>query len=205
MKNLTKTLSIAIVFFAIACQKEETYTPVTPSVTPPKDTTKTIVVSVPTPAPSTTVLYSDWLSPNTSPTNGGNTGNGNNGGTVTGTGSGSSIKTVQTFDVNAPAITQEILDKGVVLAYCRLNGDDKTRALATTTTISGFLSIWDFALSKGKIQFIQSTANPFGIPAISSSHKFRYVIIPPTKHVRLSKPWNKMSYEEVCSILDIPL
>lgn len=220
MKNLSKTVCALSLLMTIACTEEPTLGPTsttntstttnnnvgsTDTLVIPGSVDTTVVIST-TEQEGTDVLYSDWLTPGivSNPTSGTSTGNGS--GTSVPNGNAPATPTnIRYFNVLAPAITQEILDKGVVLAYCRLaNDENKTRSLATTTMISGFISIWDFSMTVGKIQFIQSSANPFGIPAISSSNKFRYVIIPPTKHVRLSKPLKDLSYAEICARYNIP-
>lgn len=178
-----------------ACSKEKENLPLP---TPPRAKDSTLLTN----KDNASVFYSDWLSPES-----GAGSEGNNSGTHSGnTGSGSpgKLSTYQMFTVNAPAITQDILDKGVVMAYCRLENDNGfTRVLPTSVIISGFISNWDFVLSQGKIQFIQTTTNPAGIAPISGKNKFRYIIIPPTQHLRLSKPLSKMSYSEICSLLNI--
>ncbi len=199
MKNLINLFATALLLTTVACKKESTI------FIPQKEYVRDTIVKIDSVVlQGTDVIYSDWLSPQAE-TTGNNGGGGGNSGGVNGTGTPATPTNVRYFTVNAPKITQEILDKGVVMAYCRLDNDNnQTRALATTTVVNGFLSIWDFSLSKGKIQFIQTSGNPAGIPAISSKHKFRYVIIPSVRHVRLSKPLAQMTYDEICEKYGIP-
>ncbi len=201
MKNLTTTFYALVILLAVACKKDAT-----PG---PSGATGSNGTTGPNGAPGipgvngtngTTVLYSDWISPDkpTGPTNPPGTGQGS------GSGNGSAV-TQQSFSIPSAAITQDMIDKGVILAYCRLIDDNnKTRSLPTATLIAGYVSNWGFNVSPGKIEFTQLSQNPAGIPPISSSNLFRYVIIPPTKHVRLSKPLKDMTYEEICDMFNIP-
>ncbi|HQV77359.1 MAG TPA: hypothetical protein PLJ42_03230 [Chitinophagales bacterium] len=197
MKNLTLILVAVVMMMMASCKKEDAI--IVRQIETIRDTIikkDSVIVN------GADVVYSDWLSPKAETPGGGIGG----GGTTGGSGGGSSTPTgIRTFTVSAPKISQEILDKGVVLAYCRLYNDNNlTRKLATTTIEDGYLCVWDYALSKGSVQFIQTSGNPKGIPAISSNHKFRYVIIPSVRHVRLSKPITQMSYDEVCTLFNIP-
>ncbi|MCC6516511.1 MAG: hypothetical protein IT275_09160 [Chitinophagales bacterium] len=198
MKNQITIALASIFFLAVSCKEEEIHPPIT-KVVNIRDTVKiafdTVFLN-----DSSVVLYSDWLSP----TSTSGTGTGTGSGPGTGTGTPSTPSMVRSCTFNAPYITQKIIDKGVILAYCKLDGDAMTRALATTTMVNGFISIWDYAVSVGKIQFIQTTGNPAGIPAISSKHQFRYVVIPPSRNIRLSKPYSLMSYDEICQLFNIP-
>jgi hypothetical protein len=38
----------------------------------------------------------------------------------------------------------------------------------------------------------------------SNKNKLRYVVISATKQIRLSKPLKDMSYDEICTMFDIP-
>ena len=199
MKTTTLFATLGVIISLTSCKKEEVNLPPITHVST-HDTTTTIVPTI----PSTTVFYSDWESPAEVVLNNGGGQTGNGSGQTGNTGPGKPAA-VQYFTIKAPAVTQDILDKGVVLAFCRLENDNNnTRSLPTTTMINNFISIWDFTLKVGSIQIMQTTGKPYGIPPISKNNKFRYVIIPPTKHVRLSKPLNAMSYDEICTMYDIP-
>ncbi len=207
MKNLSKTLCAVTLIIAVACTKEGTPGPKgTPGTVGPRDTSTIIVVTPPPPTTTTpTVLYSDWMSPAAALPGNPSSGTGTAGNGSTGNGTTSSINHFMYFNVTAPAITQSILDNGVILAYCKLaNDNNNTRALTTTTFSSGFIQIWDFVLSVGKVQFTQYSSNPLGITSMDRNNKFRYVIIPSTKHVRTSKPYNQMTYDEICELFSIP-
>ena len=199
MKTINIIAIVGIVISLSSCKKEKENLPDIKH--PSTHDTTTLIVPIP---PTTSVYYSDWLTPDASSTGPLLPGGGGGSGQTGNTGPGKPAM-VQYFHVIAAGVTQEVLDKGVVLAFCRLENDNNnTRSLPTTTMINNFISIWDFTLKVGSIQIMQTTGNPYGIPPISKNNKFRYVIIPPTKHVRLSKPLNAMSYDEICTMYDIP-
>jgi len=103
------------------------------------------------------------------------------------------------FNKSVPQITQSILDSSVVLTYAKLTSDGSNiRQLPANTTFSGVV-LWNFILTVGNIQF---TTNFTITPA--ASNEFRYVIIPATTHLRLSKPLTQMSYDEICTMFNIP-
>ncbi|MCB9033782.1 MAG: hypothetical protein H6553_08090 [Chitinophagales bacterium] len=122
------------------------------------------------------VMYSDWF--------------------ASGTWSGSSGNYY--FNKSASAVTQDILDQGVVLAFAKLSSDGSNiRPLPANA--SGY--IWNYVLTVGNIQF--TTDFSFGTPP-SVNNQFRYVIIPSTTHLRLSKPLTEYSYHEICTMYNIP-
>ncbi len=93
-------------------------------------------------------------------------------------------------------ITQATLDSSLVLAYAKLTSDGtNVRPLPANT--SGVL--WNYILTVGNIQY---TSTLSGTPA--TSNKFRYIIVPASKHLRLAKPYSKMTYEEICTTFNIP-
>ncbi len=219
MKNLTKTICVITILLVIACKKEETPVPIgnnglngtngTTTVVNTTTGTAGEIVKIDTikKTDSMKVYYSDWFTPGTWSSSTTTTGNG----TTSGNGSGTttipstSLNQSNSFNKSAPAITNEILDKGVVLAYCRLTSDgSNTRPLPANTTISGVLNLWNYILSLGNIQFTQYSMSPIALYGIDNSNKFRYVVIPSNTHLRLKKPLNEMSYDEVCEMYNIP-
>ena len=120
------------------------------------------------------VQYSDWIT------------------SSTWTGSSGSY----VFDVTDTKITQPILDQGVVLAFAKLVADGANiRPLPTTISSVS----WTFIVTLGAIHFTSSLSTT---PA--STNQFRYIIIPTTTHLRLKKPLNQMTYDEVCELYNIP-
>ncbi|HNE50768.1 MAG: hypothetical protein U0T31_10630 [Chitinophagales bacterium] len=199
MKTINIIAIVGIVISLSSCKKEKENLPDIKH--PSTHDTTTLIVPIP---PTTSVYYSDWLTPDASSTGPLLPGGGGGSGQTGNTGPGKPAM-VQYFHVIAAGVTQEVLDKGVVLAFCKLENDNNlTRSLPTTTMINNFISIWDFVLEKGKVHFMQTTGNPMGVLPISNKNKFRYVIISATKHVRLSKPLKEMSYDEVCEMFGIP-
>ncbi len=205
MKNLFKTLCVLAMVVVIACKKQDIPAPIITGTNGTNDTT-TIIVNNSTDTikiqDSLKVFYSDWFTPETwIPTQTSGNGNPTSGnGTSTGTQNQSFF-----FNVHAPLITQTILDKGAVLAYCRLASDGaNTRPLPANNTISGVLNIWNYVLSLGNIQFTRYSMNPVSSGGIGHSNYFRYVVIPSNTHLRLQKPLKEMSYEEVCEMFSIP-
>ncbi len=124
------------------------------------------------------------------------------------------------FDYNkaASAITQEILDKGTVLVYGKLNGynatlwpTDQTAVLpihvyymsGTSTNIDTWSA--DATLGNIKINLVSSTNAYSNDGAINHSHSFRYVIIPGSVRVAVTNgPLSSLSYSELCNALNIP-
>jgi hypothetical protein len=128
------------------------------------------------------------------------------------------------YDKTANDITAQILDSATIITYGKLNGyvssiwpTNQSAALpiAITYEISSTVTnidTWSALISPGKLRIqLQSSTNAYG--SISNAHQFRYVIIPGT--VLASRPaygatsatsvdYTKLTYEEVCSLFDIP-
>jgi hypothetical protein len=132
-----------------------------------------------------TVYYSEWFSP---PDWSGNSGD-------------------WYFDANAPDLTENIVEKGVVLAYVWLDGDlyDATSVRPLPDYAIG--ANWSFLIHQyGSIEF---TSDMNSKPL--TNHKFRFIAIPGTipalKSASLKKyspeELKSMSYKEVCKILNI--
>lgn len=112
------------------------------------------------------------------------------------------------YSINtAPAITKDIIDNGVVLAYCMLVGDDDiVRPLPAYTNAN--TGIWDYDIPEiGKIRFTSTIT--IGIP--SSSNLFRYVVIKGTSKLAATgfggksmEEISEMPYSDVCKVLGIP-
>jgi hypothetical protein len=217
MKTLTKTLCGMAILLAFACKKEDNLGPKgigslgTPGTGTPGAAINAGIngndgTDGTDGSDGTAVYYSDWYSPGhvASPP----AGNGGSPGNPVPNGNPSlpaAFAQSHSFTVTAPRVTQDILDKGVVLAYCRLHNEGTyTRPLATTVLVNNYLHIFNYGLSPGKVHFTQFVDDPMGIPSMDSRNKFRYVVIPPTKSLRLSKPLKDMTYEEVCDLFGIP-
>ncbi len=155
------------------------------------------------------VIYSDWFTPGsgwTSNSSGNTNGQNTNGPITNGSGGGTTSGNLSQFfyfNKAAPQISQAILDKGVVLAYVRFPNDPATRPLPANTVNSGVACLWNFTLNVNYIQFSMFAFSPIVSPGFDPQAKFRYVIIPPSGHLRMAKSIKDMSYEEVCSLYHI--
>ena len=126
------------------------------------------------------VMYSDWFSSNW----------------VAGSGGSETYK----FDTAIAHITQDVLDKGVILAYTKLTSDGtNVRPLPATTSNGSTTVLWNYVLTVGHIKF---TTNFSMKPR--NENQFRYIIIPASTHLRLAKPLKDMTYNEVCELYNIP-
>lgn len=143
------------------------------------------------------VQYSDWFQPSSYAVD-----------TVVG-------RATFTHDEAATAITQDILDTGVVLVFGKLEGytssiwpDGQVGLLPITVQWSGGVEqsdVWSANLSVGNVQ-IQFVNNTNFYTDISTAHQFRYVIIPGGTVASTVSPsdFTSLSYEEVAEELDIP-
>ncbi|MCO5236078.1 MAG: hypothetical protein M9933_07380 [Chitinophagaceae bacterium] len=119
----------------------------------------------------------------------------------------------------APGITQDILDKGTVLVYGKLNGYTSSLWLADQTAqlpIQVYYKIgsttnidtWSAFPSVGnlRINLVSSTNAYVNDQAITHNHAFRYVIIPEGTKLGLVNGGSvsKMGYAELCNTLHIP-
>lgn len=133
-----------------------------------------------------TVYYSEWFSPSTWS---GSTGD-------------------WYFDASAPDLTKDIVEGGVVLAYCWLAGDLYSGSTVRPLPAYAVGANWDFLIhSYGTIQFTSDmTAQP------SIANKFRFIAIPGTiTALKAKSPDGKklndlrnMSYTDVCKLYNIP-
>ncbi|WP_460765836.1 collagen-like triple helix repeat-containing protein [Niabella terrae] len=134
------------------------------------------------------------------------------------------------YEKAAPAITQAILDKGVVLVYGKIEGynpliwpKDQVGLLPISLLIrqgsTPYTDVITYLLTPGKLTIdFSSSINAYG--TISSAHHFRYVIIPGgVAAKRVTDTENRvvlnngsivseselksMPYSKVCELLDI--
>lgn len=134
-----------------------------------------------------TVYYSEWFSPSTW--------------------SGTSGDWY--FDAAAPDLNEDIVERGVVLAYVWL-GDDIYDGLAVRPLPAYAVEAnWDFLIPE--YETIEFTSDMISKPA-TSSNKFRFIAIPGTIPALKSastmeekkQQLKNMSYQEVCRLLNIP-
>lgn len=150
---------------------------------------------------SAKVTYSKWFTPNSY--------------TVT------TVFGIKNFDYlkDAPEITKAILDSGVVITFGKLEGyassiwpaGQVSQLPVVLTYVSGstMTDTWSALATEGKLR-INFVNNTNYYSSISTSHSFRYIVIPggaqpKLKNASLTKPdFKNMRYEELCSYLNIP-
>jgi hypothetical protein len=126
------------------------------------------------------------------------------------------IFSIDNFDFNkaAPGITADILDKGVVLVFGKLNGYSTDFGLSNNPVQlpynvvykSGVLNTdtWSFITSVGnlKIKFISDQNLYSGGPA--TNYQFRYVIVPGGVAGGRLQSLQGMSYAEIKAMYNLP-
>lgn len=114
--------------------------------------------------------------------------------------------------VNAPSLSQAVLDQGVILAYNRwtVSGNNPVGLPATYVTGIGNVEIGFRAALNKMIYFFWIPSNstvlvPFG--SLGSSAQFRYIIIPGGvaggRGVNSADQLRAMPYSEVCRLFNI--
>lgn len=113
------------------------------------------------------------------------------------------------FDVNAPDLTKDIVENGVVLAYVWLSDDIYTGATVRPLPAYAVGTNWSFLIHQYKS--IEFTSDMILKP-YTTGNKFRFIAIPGTISTLKSAVLNKksaqdlksMSYSDVCKYLNIP-
>ena len=105
-----------------------------------------------------------------------------------------------TKNINEAAITADVVDKGVVLVYHQYSGNSYQLPFEYSTNGDHT----DFRFSVGLIRLRYFLGSGGNINSMSTV-KYRYIIVPATTHVRLKKPLKDMTYDEVCSLYNIPM
>ena len=130
----------------------------------------------------------------------------------------STIFGIRHFDYTrqAPAITQGIIDSGMVLTFGKLTGYNPQvwpagqigQLPVSLTYVQGntMTDTWSAFDSVGKLR-INFVNNQNGYTAISNQHSFRYIIVP--GGVKAGNGGRRadirsMSYNEVCDMLNVP-
>lgn len=106
-----------------------------------------------------------------------------------------------TYTINEQRITQDIVDRGVVLVYSRQNAGSASYLLPLTLTNSSSISNYNVGMSFEKviINFLE-LLEPSGKPA--NNLQFRYVIIPGGIQARANLDYT--SYDAVAHAFGIP-
>jgi hypothetical protein len=106
------------------------------------------------------------------------------------------------FGVSSTAITQDIVESGVILAYCSLPGDIYD-APVRPMPCWAINANWDFLIPDyGQIEF---TSDALYVPG-TDNYYFRFILIPASNFLKSSEgkeaavaELRKMSYHEVCT------
>jgi hypothetical protein len=113
------------------------------------------------------------------------------------------------FAANAPDLTQDIVENGVVLAYAWLANDVYEGSSVRPLPAYAVGANWSFLIHQyGSIEF---TSDMFAQP-LTTGNKFRFVAIPGTIHAlksgtpgyRSEQELKSMSYKEICRLYNIP-
>lgn len=105
------------------------------------------------------------------------------------------------IDITAPALSQEIVDRGVVLVYTKLTTDNNQVRQLPVTVYSQFTTeLIDFSLIVNRIRVWSTPIKPPIAP--SPNYEFRYVLIPGGQATRLS--FEGMSYDEAKVQFNLP-
>jgi hypothetical protein len=105
------------------------------------------------------------------------------------------------FDINAPALSQEVLDRGVVLVYTKLTTDNNQMRQLPVTVYAQFTEeLLDFSVVLNRIRIWSTPIRPPVPP--SPNYEFRYVLIPGGQAARVS--YEKLTYEEAKERFNLP-
>ena len=109
------------------------------------------------------------------------------------------------FIASAPDLTADVVENGVVLAYCWLAGDIYDASTVRPLPAYAIGANWSYLISN--YSSIEFTSDMIAIP--STTHKFRFIAIPGTITALKSTSPNvsdlkKMSYRDVCKMFNIP-
>lgn len=99
-------------------------------------------------------------------------------------------------ELQADRLSQEVLDRGVVLVYAKLETDNnQIRQLPVTVYAQFTEDIVDFSLNLGKVRIWSTPVRGPALPiSPSPNHMFRYVLIPGGQAGRIS--YEKLTYTE---------
>ena len=100
--------------------------------------------------------------------------------------------------LNATALTQDIIDAGVVICYQKYLGN----VVALPYTCISYTIA--FHPNPNRILFTTLKNDLSGGVVLSSNHYYRYVIIPGGISAKSTLDYSKLRYEDLCYVLYIP-
>jgi len=111
------------------------------------------------------------------------------------------------FDVTSADIDEDIVERGIILAYMSLPNDIYNKAVRPMPAYAIGCN-WDFLIPDyGKIEFTSDSQNAPG----TDGYYFRFVFIPPGTQLKSTRPVGytkeellQMPYSDVCKLLGIP-
>ena len=112
------------------------------------------------------------------------------------------------FSVDAPELTADIVEKGVILAYAALDGDIYDAAVRPLPAYAVGAN-WDFLIPDYEI--IEFTSDMDSQP-VTNGNNFRFIVIPGNAEILKSASIEKMNeitlrnmaYKDVCKLFSIP-
>jgi len=115
----------------------------------------------------------------------------------------------QVYPVEEELVTQEIIDQGLVYVYIRFGGAPQPRPLPFTgyiTTTVKNQSLW-YRLLTETIEIVFHNVEDNVDPGnFGSANSYRYIIVPGGTAIngKNSQNLQNLTYEEICTLYDIP-
>lgn len=113
------------------------------------------------------------------------------------------VSRVQRAIMDAPTLTQPIIDSGIVLTYLKDVVVNNAVYQLPFTYGGAVPRTYANLLMPGKVIVYEFASNGSG-GFVSTTNQFRYIIMRGNVHGRSSLNWQQMPYEEVCQRLQIP-
>jgi len=111
------------------------------------------------------------------------------------------------FDADAPDLTADVVERGVILAYISIKSGDVYAATVRPLPCYAVNANWDF-LIPGGLGTIEFTSDLSTRP--TSNYEFRFIAIPgnitaksASVYGKTVSEWKSMPYKDVCKILNI--
>ncbi len=112
------------------------------------------------------------------------------------------------FTMDAPDLTQALIDTGVVLVYGK---DDNNVVYALPATLQSTFSVesyWFTFTTPGSIEIVVQEVNGDDLNSIFIDNEFRYVLIPGGNPASgksgTTLDYGKMTYKEIATLFNIP-